>query len=167
MDEIDLSEWTKKPPPRAPPPVAASPIGGQHDNTKAWSSSSSDRLEPPSPASNTNASSDLGDIFHDENPPAPDLKPRVQNPQEAFSDSSDLEEVPATRTVTTINPKKQTFYIDLPSLSDIDRDDYDYLPGHFTARKVLSQHSPNRYVIKLASGEKTLVSKGQSRQRSP
>lgn len=164
MDEIDLSEWTKKPPPRAPSPVTDSPIGSQHDNAKVRSSSS-ERSEPPSPASSTNASSDLGDIFHDENPPVSGLKARAQSPQDASSDSSDLEEIAAPRTATTINPKKQTFYIDLPSLSDIDRDDYDYLPGHFTARKVLSQHSPDRYVIKLASGEKTLVSKAQSLQR--
>ncbi|RVX75379.1 hypothetical protein B0A52_00732 [Exophiala mesophila] len=161
MDEIDLSEWTKNPPPSPPSPIAASPTADKVGRA------SSKPLGRSSPASSSNSSADLGDIYHDENPRPSVPTTRSKSPQNMISDSSDLEEVPAPRRVTTTKQTMQSFYIDLPRLSAKDKAYYDFLPGHFTAHKFLSQHSPDRYIIKLASGEKTIVNNAPSLKYPP
>lgn len=47
--------------------------------------------------------------------------------------------------------------VDIPRLERADKDDFEYLPGHFEVRKVLHALHGNKYLVKLASGETDLV----------
>ena len=51
-----------------------------------------------------------------------------------------------------------SFYIDVPEFEPGVLEEYDYLPGHFTAKRILQQFRGDRYLVKLGSGEKDLVS---------
>jgi hypothetical protein len=54
------------------------------------------------------------------------------------------------------SPKSQNeFFIDIPNIPN--KDEYEHLPGYFTVDRVLSEYSPDRYLVKLRSGEVELV----------
>jgi hypothetical protein len=55
-----------------------------------------------------------------------------------------------------VRPRQNGVYIDVPEISD--PDEYEYLPGHHDVEKILSEYSQNRFLVKLASGERDLVS---------
>ena len=47
------------------------------------------------------------------------------------------------------------FIIDIPPVNN--KEEYEYLPGHFYIQRVVSEHSHNKYVVRLGSGEQDLV----------
>jgi hypothetical protein len=60
-----------------------------------------------------------------------------------------------------VRPRQNGVYIDVPEISD--PDEYEYLPSHHDVEKILSEYSQNRFLVKLASGERELVSLLSSR----
>jgi hypothetical protein len=50
------------------------------------------------------------------------------------------------------------FHINIPQMDEDEKEKFQHLPGHFTVKKILSEFSRDRYLVKLASGEKQLVS---------
>jgi len=52
---------------------------------------------------------------------------------------------------------QHNFYVEVPSLSDEQKESYEYLPGHFSAKRILSRFRGNRYLVRLGSGETNLV----------
>lgn len=59
---------------------------------------------------------------------------------------------------SAVPPRQQGFYIDVPKLSKEEEDEYEYLPGHFSVRKVLSKLENERYLIQRKSDERDIVS---------
>ena len=48
------------------------------------------------------------------------------------------------------------FIIEIPDIPN--KDEYQHLPGHFEVSRVLSEYSASRYLVKLRSGERDIVS---------
>lgn len=59
---------------------------------------------------------------------------------------------------SAVPPRQQGFYIDVPKLSKEEEDEYEYLPGHFSVRKILSKLENERYLIQRKSDERGIVS---------
>lgn len=157
MEDIDLSAWMGKPPAQAQPP--ADIAEGSEDEEAVQPQLPLDPEPPrePAEASDSDGSSESGDILHEDSITAPSLI-RAQHPRESLPDDSDLEEDDRPRNNSSSVLRKQNFYIDLPILSAEEKAQYEYLPGHFSVRKILLRHSTDKFIVKLGSGERTLVS---------
>ena len=131
--EVDMSSWLGKPPEKS---------NNTEDDTEEDAEKTSSH-HSQSPASNAHSSSDSDDDGDIEHSPANNIQVTV----------SDVESVrsPAPRL-------QQDFYIDVPRLSKEEKDEYEYLPGHFSVRRVLSKLEDGRYLIKRKSGDRDLVS---------
>jgi chromodomain-helicase-DNA-binding protein 4 len=106
-----------------------------------------------SASSESNASGDAGDILHHDD----DISSSAQSRNADVSDPD-----ASSQTVENATPhKQQDFYIDVPWLSDKEKEAYEYLPGHFTARKILNQRGHDRYIVRLESGEQSILSSRQ------
>lgn len=53
---------------------------------------------------------------------------------------------------------QQGFFIEPPKLSEEEKEDYDFLPGHFSVERIISKIRHDKYMVKLKSGERDLVS---------
>lgn len=139
MDEeaADITAWMGKPPEK---PVRVQPDGSptSHRSTSF----------PPSD------SSSAGEVNYDGTP----VKKRRVPIHEEDSDE-DLPREQGEEDMAEVIPRfQQKFYIDIPKLDEEAKDQFDYLPGHFTVNRILSELSRDRYLVKLASGERQLVS---------
>lgn len=153
MDELDLSAWVGKPPER--PTDLEATIQEDEQGQLSPLNYHSEASDPMSASSESNASGGAGDILHHDDDISSNLQ--VQN-----ADISDDD--PSSQTVKNATPsKQQDFYIDVPWLSDKEKEAYEYLPGHFTARKILSQRGSDRYMVMLESGERNVFSSHQVR----
>ncbi|RMZ91382.1 hypothetical protein DV736_g1394, partial [Chaetothyriales sp. CBS 134916] len=68
--------------------------------------------------------------------------------------------------ITTMPQFKQTFYFDLPTMDKKEKAKFGYMRGHFTVRKILGEYRGDRFLVKLASGEKQLVTSRELQQLS-
>lgn len=139
MDDTDLSSWTGKPsekslqPPRSPDA----------------SVSQSDESRGPSPAQSSASTGSLEEITYDGTPA---VKATPIRPADTFEDSDE-------GSVIEVIPRFQhKFYIDVPRLEEDQKEQYEYLPGHFAVSKIMSEYRGQRYLVKLQSDEKQLVS---------
>ncbi|KAI9871536.1 MAG: hypothetical protein M1823_008419, partial [Watsoniomyces obsoletus] len=73
-------------------------------------------------------------------------------------ESSDEEEQDKEEenSIEVIPDFQNRFYIDVPKLEEKKKHDFEHLPGHFTAQKIVSNFRRDRYLVKLMSGEKQL-----------
>ncbi|KIW89513.1 uncharacterized protein Z519_09669 [Cladophialophora bantiana CBS 173.52] len=139
MKDIDVSAWVGIPPEKTP--SSAEPSEDALDD------------QPPVALSLSNESSEAGVIFHD------DGKANHQNhgkhvPTE--DSSSDQEGENGDNLLVGLFQKH--FYIDVPKLTDEEKEAYEYLPGHFSVEKVLSERKDRKYIVRLESGEQDIVS---------
>ncbi|EXJ88823.1 hypothetical protein A1O3_01887 [Capronia epimyces CBS 606.96] len=149
MDPIDLSSWMGKPP-QGPKPV------GKPTEDVLSDSSDSEKMQSASSA-HDNSSSD-GDILHDEEGDGPHEERRVKNKQPRKTVSEEEEKEEEDPAVVLVPRLQQSFYIDIPRLSDERKQEYASLPGHFSVRRIVSKNDEDSYLVKLDSGEMSLVS---------
>ncbi|RMD42327.1 hypothetical protein DV735_g2779, partial [Chaetothyriales sp. CBS 134920] len=57
---------------------------------------------------------------------------------------------------TTMPQSKQTFYFDLPTMSEKEKAKFGFMAGHFTVRRIVAEYTGGRFLVKLESGEKQL-----------
>ena len=142
MDNTDLPSWTGKPPEKSSQLVPRSPIADI---------SQSDESRGPSPAQSSNSTGSLEEITYD-GIPATKTKTTPVRPADTFDDSEE-------GSVIEVVPRFQhNFFIDVPTLDEDEKQEYEYLPGHFTVSKIMSEYRGSRYLVKLHSEEKQLVS---------
>ena len=139
MDSADLSAWLGKPP----------------TTSKIQQSG-----EPPEDAGRVNDSGDEHSVAGELGPEDPSNSDIIQSQSEAEQqDEADYEveeteeEEASFRSPSTI--LQNGFFIDLPEIHN--KDEYESLPGHFTVRRVISEHPHDKYLVKLGSGEVELV----------
>ncbi|KAL2413594.1 Chromatin remodeling factor mit1 [Exophiala dermatitidis] len=143
-DDLDLSSWMGKPP-DVPQPVDEPVENGVHDE--------SDVEIVQSASSAHTDSDDEGDILHED-----DSGQRKTSGVQGTVSVRSMSESPEEVDDSVVRPQPQSFYIDVPKLSDEAKQDYGYLPGHFSVRRVLSKSKNDTYMVKLDSGEVDFVS---------
>jgi hypothetical protein len=151
MDGVDLSSWVGKPP--AVPKPAKKPV--QADAGEDSSASQNNMPSPPSDVSSVS----LGDILHEDGDRPKPLRNNEQSESEGGSYGGDDH-------VDTTSRKQTSFYIEVPKLPEEEKDEYEYLPGHFSVRRIVAQLDADRYLVKLDSGEGSTVSENEWRRRS-
>ncbi len=146
MEESDLTAWTGKPPERFS-------LKPQSDNDDAGASSGSNQ-KPSAPASD---SSSADEINYDGAPadPAPTL---IMREAEGSEDDREVEAEDEDSLVEVIPQFQHKFFIDVPRLDEEKKQEYKYLPGHFSVQKIMSEFKGDRYMVKLMSGERHVVS---------
>lgn len=175
LDPTDLSTWMGK------PPESSKQLRKPEEDEEVHSDGSGLEKSPNASPISEGSSSD-GDILHNEgDQPQPRPRRRRISPRESssydsdgllrkerrsgrnpgghkgrlYESSSDDEESEAAAVAPRL---QQSLYIDVPKLSHEDKQDYEFLPGHFSVRKVLSKSDEDRYLVQLDSGEVDLVS---------
>ena len=141
MDAIDISSWLGKPPENQK---------ADEDAGKKTASQGSRGSDSESAVTAPSVTSSGGDIQHIENP-IPMSADGRGSPADDLSSEDEL----VTSIVTRI---QQDFYIDVPKLSEEEKEEYEHLPGHFSVQKVLAQLKGDKYLVRLKSDEKDLVS---------
>jgi hypothetical protein len=132
---MDLTAWTAKPPPKTD--IAPTAGLGEYSSSQS-SDSEKDSTRHRSPVSTTSSQdSEGGDIFYD--PDASDWQ-AAQKPSE--EDISDV-----------LPQFQQKFYIDVPPMDKEEKELYEYLPGHFSVRSIISEPGSGRFIVRLESGE--------------
>jgi hypothetical protein len=138
-DGADITAWMGKPP--------GKPAEAEGSSTRSASTSASD--------------SSPEEINYDGTPVKRRTVPVV------LRDDQDSDDDPAHHQFTTSNNDEtgevmsrfqHNFFINVPKIDDDEKEEFQHLPGHFTVKKILSEFSEDRYLVKLASGEKQLVS---------
>lgn len=54
-------------------------------------------------------------------------------------------------------------YVEVLPLPDDEEEEYEYLPGHYRVKRVMSEYKGERFLVKLQSGEADLVSRSLSK----
>lgn len=146
MDESDLTAWMGKPPEK-------SSLEPRSNDDHHGASSESNR-EPSAQASD---SSSAEEINYDGNPakPAPTLTMRDI---EQLDDDGDEQVEDEDSLIQVIPDFQHKFFIDVPKLDEQEKEEYKHLPGHFSVQKIMSESRDDRYLVKLMSGERQMVS---------
>ena len=132
MDAEDISAWLGKPPTVSKIQQSSEPTEGVRDGIDSSDEHfGAEQIEPI--------------IISDSD---------MQQPQSDVGeqDETDSEEASASGLSSRL---QNGFFIDIPEIPN--KDEYESLPGHFVVDRVLSEHLPDKYLVKLGSGEVELV----------
>lgn len=163
METLDLSAWVGKPPekpatPETPPELPLEAFTKranvlEDESTADDAESVQDEQTGSSPS---DESSDAGDIMHHDD----DNSERTLRAKNALIEgmSTDDDFQSLHNATQSIGLFQKHFFIDVPKLSEEDKATYEYLPGHFSVARVLSQQRDKRYIVQLDSGERDIVS---------
>ncbi len=139
---MDISSWLGKPPVNQK---------ADQDAGKETASQGSRGSDIESAVSAPSVSSSGGDIQHIEENPIPMSGDGRGSPAEDLSSEDELVRSIVTRL-------QHNFYIDVPKLSEEEKEEYEHLPGHFSVQKVLEKLKGDKYLVRLKSDEQDLVS---------
>ena len=147
MDTPDLTAWMGKPPEKS----SLEPRSNDDDDLSA--SSESNRELSAQASDSTSAE----EINYDGTPakPAPTLSMRDIEHSDDDGDEQDEDEDSLVEVIPDFQHK---FFIDVPKLDEQEKDAYKHLPGHFSVQKIVSEFRGDRYLVKLMSGERQMVS---------
>ena len=138
MDVADISTWLGK------PPVASKPT----KDVKLGKSSEEEQEETEERSVvEEEVDEDIAEDTRKTN-----CRPHDEGPEE--SNSSFVSGGPDQDSSTSSHPG---FYIDIPKI--LDKDDYGSLPGHFEVLRIVRQVSEDKFLVKLRSDERDLVSR--------
>jgi len=137
MEAGDLTAWIGKPPPKS----------NVHDEAGEFHISTNVSENSPSPAA-SEASSDVNEVNHDASDEARGTEPAIVEQNDEYSDDPLQEEIPYVQA---------NCFVDVPKLSERQKEKYDYMVGHFTVSRILSEFRGGGYLVRLESGEKDLV----------
>ncbi|OAP65526.1 hypothetical protein AYL99_01498 [Fonsecaea erecta] len=140
----DIAEWLDKPPEK--PSRAEEPV-------EDAITLQSDGLSLQTPLTISDESSEAEDVLHDNG-----YALQKDSSNDAFVEQSVSHQEIGSDDDLSVSPFQRPFYIHVPKLSEEEKKTYDYLPGHFVVEKVLSEHGKNTYVVRLESGEESIVS---------
>jgi len=162
-DNLDVNAWLGKPPERPQPTPASEAAAEDHAQSAAASPS------PSPPPSASSRESDLVEIPHRPAPAQADAS-EADDQSEADRDNvqDDVDELQLDNDVSMVEPpeevdgfvvnRQRNLSIHVPELTEDERDSFDYLPDHFTAKRILYALPDRQYIVKLATGEVDLVS---------
>jgi hypothetical protein len=131
---MDLAAWTAKLPPKAEGAVS---IDSDEESSNKVSDNGGESAGRSPVSISSSQGSDVGDIVYD--PDATEWQ-AAQN-----SDSGNIEAV--------LPQFKRQFYIDVPPMDEEEKEQYEYLPGHFAVRNIISEPGSGRFNVRLESGE--------------
>lgn len=138
-DQADLSVWMGK------PPEASSQEALPEGIVQEVDSSESAQEKSPAPSDpNSDEEINYDGTSAVKSPPRKSMAD-IEN----SDDGSLIEFVPQFQ---------QKFYIDVPTMDEEEKRTYQHLPGHFTVKRILSEYRGDRFLVKLESREKKLVS---------
>lgn len=138
----DLLSWTGKPPQQTEDAARDKTDG---DNNESGSEASG-RNYSTAPSE---ASSGAGDINYDGSPVVvQSIRSPVQAPYS--DDEDDLIEV--------LPQFQHRFYIEIPPMADAEKETYKFMPGYFAADEIIAEQPGQRFVVRMESGAKQLVS---------
>jgi hypothetical protein len=142
MEDIDLSAWMRKPIVKPESTAArAGEIPTQHSVLKHdWMS-----------VTDSNGSRSADDTVRS----GGNIAQRARRQETTSEDSVSDEDGSVAKSIP--RPQQQ-LYIDIPKLSEEEKEEYEYLPGHFSVQRIVSKLRGARYAIKLKSGESDIVS---------
>src|SRR4051812_39545717 len=130
MDVTDLSAWLGKPP----------TTSNVQQNSK-----SVDDAEAGSDSSNEPS-------LREEAETADLIDSDIEQAQSEAEERDNLASEEERASQCSLSPKLHNgFFIDIPQIPN--KDEYEYLPGHFTVDRVLSEYPQDGYLVKLRSGE--------------
>lgn len=151
MEDADLTSWMGKPPEKGP---VQAPRSREEDDI-------SDESNREQSVRASDASSSVEEINYDGTPaqkPAPTVSMQYIEESSDENEAHEEQEEEDESLIEVIPQFQQRFFIDIPKMEEEEKEGYEYLPGHFTAKKILSQFRRDRYLVKLGSGEKQMVS---------
>ena len=146
--DADLTAWIGKPPEKSQSQEPRSQQDDQpsEESTREQSAAASD------------SSSDAVEVNYDGTPakkPTQTLTMRdIERSDDEDKDGSDDDD----SLIEVIPQFANKFFIDVPKMDEDEKEEYDYMPGHFSVQRILSDFRGDRYLIKLESGEKQMVS---------
>lgn len=146
--DTDLSAWTAKPPSK---PVVDEEAADNEEVPQANGDARSDsndsrRQSSPQPSV---VSSIEGDINYD----GTRAEVRFEEPSfPGFQENEDSDSDDDVVEVSTLF--RHGFYIDVPPLSDEEKQQYHHLPGHFEVDEILTEAKNGHFIVRLVSGEK-------------
>lgn len=136
----DLALWTSKPPPSSK----------LRESSQQEISSDSDVQHPEHSPPLSEDSSEADGIAYDGTPLH--TFRRTQGTEDIdTSDADSLEDV--------LPQLQRGFYIDVPYMPESERQAYEFLPGHDSVDTILSEAKGGRYIVRLKSGDKQMVSR--------
>jgi len=144
-DSLDVNAWLGKPPEQATSKSASE----AHDVEGAHSAATS-----PSP-SVSGHESDLIEIPHR---PAPRQEVISDEEHVVEADQDALQDEAQEEGDEFVVNRQENLTINVPELPEAERDEFDYLPDHFTVKRILYALPHRQYIVKLGSGEIDLVS---------
>lgn len=167
MDEeenFNVNAWLGKPPGH-PDSVPASEVDEADDGPRTAVSLSSQSSSP-------SASSHESDLIEIPHRPArlyanasEHGDTGVDDFEEIQDDTDELRQDNGLVTADTVEEvddfvvnRQDNLVISVPELTEDERDEFDYLPDHFTAKRILYALPHRQYIVKLGSGEVDLVS---------
>jgi hypothetical protein len=163
MDGIDLSSWIGRPPQKSA--VPEEPEESEDDAMEDHEAEVAEDHPDDDPEGETFApeelspatSSDKGDIIHDDGMSRlRATKSSTRNGDEsADDDGEDEDEVNGQAPAPSLFQKH--FYIDVPVMTEEEKEQYVYLPGHFAVERVLARGKDKRCNVLLQSGERSIV----------
>lgn len=153
MESLDISVWIGKPPER--PKILDQPSQEGQDEVSLLVDHSN---APPSPSASPSGSPSEVASIHDQD----NIRTSTQVQLDSDSHSDASHDFPDCDPLH----KQHDIYVDIPSLSDQEKEAYKYLPGHFTAQKIRSQLGPSKYLVIRQSGERSILSVRQARNLS-
>jgi len=163
-DNLDVNAWLGKPPEQPTDTSKPASEAGDVDGAQRATTSPS-----PSPSVSSHES-DLVEIPHRPAPPQGDISEEEHEAEDGLGGlSDDVDELHQDDDVSTAEAeeeevdgfvvhRQENLTIDVPELPENERDEFDYLPDHFTAKRILYALPDRQYIVKLGSGEVDLVS---------
>ena len=178
MDGLDLLAWTGKPPETAKTPRkvddSTDEVDDMGDTVEVAVQEPMEVDETPDdtsfapeeheqPELSPSDESDDGDILHDDETTGQKRRRDTMQTNGTLSEDESEDGVEDDEQESTsiglFQKFQKHFYIDVPQLSEEEKETYEFLPGHFHVKRVLSQQKKdNRYVVRLESGEQNIVS---------
>lgn len=160
-DNLDVNAWLGKPPEQ--PTDTSKPVNEADDIDGAQSATTS-----PSPSVSSHES-DLVEIPYRPAPPQVDISEEEHEAEDDLDGlSDDVDELHQDGDVSMAEVQEEAdkfvvnwqenLTINVPELPEDERDEFGYLPDHFTARRILYALPNRQYIVKLGSGEVDLVS---------
>jgi hypothetical protein len=160
---VDLSSGVGKPPEKPVVPEEPEKVVEAEDKVIKEADAAEDESEEENfipEEFNPTMSSDEGDIEHDDGI----SKSRMMTSSTRYGyktandEHEDEDEDEVNGHAPSLGLFQKHFYIDVPAMTEEEKEEYEYLPGHFAVDRILAQRKDKRYNVLLQSGERIIVS---------
>jgi len=172
-ETLEVNAWVGKPPEKEKPQsTPASSVAEADDDAGAVDLQSMSHSPSLSPSASSHES-DLVEIPPRPVPGREDITKddyQVEDTYEEIQDDTDELQKDDEASMIDVEEEVDGFVVNrqnnlvikVPQLAEEERDEFDYLPNHFTAKRILYALPGRQYIVKLGSGEVDLVSLAKS-----